>query len=377
MRTRRSYFWTLLSRSLMERKSRVFVSFLSVALGTSVIGAFILLNADIETKMNRELRAYGANFVVKPGLEGGVLHDDALSTLRELMPSEQLVGVQPFLYDILTLKHDRIAAAGIDFSSIQRTTPYWQLVGGVLPQAGALSACLLGRDAARRLAIDAGGEVELKKGDRAYRCTVAALVETGGAEDNQVFMPIEEARALFDRPGEIDLVLASVVADVQEAEAFAGALERRVPGCRAQPIRKLSRSEGMILESIRSLMYMVVLFVTISAFVSLLVSLIATVSERRKEMALMKALGATDRGVSAHFLAEIAVTGIVGGHASLAVAFGMAELMEQTMFGTAVTFHWWLVPVMLTVALGISIAGATIPLRTVTAVQPAVILKGE
>jgi len=376
MRSRHSYFWTLLLQSLVERRSRVFVSLLTVALGTSVIGAFILLNADVETKMSRELRAYGANFVVKPGVEGGVLHDDALSTLRELMSSEKLVGVQPFLYDILTLKRDRIAVAGIDFGSIQQTNPYWQLVGGVPPPTGASSACLLGREAAGRLAIDVGAEVELRKGGATYRCTVAALVETGGAEDNQVFMPIEKARTLFGRPGEIDLVLASIIADQQEAEAFAGALEQRVPGSRAQPIRKLSRSEGMILQSIRSLMYMVVLLVTIAAFVSLLVSLIATVSERRKEMALMKALGATDRGVSVHFLAEIAVTGIVGGHAGLAIGFGMAELMERSMFGTAVTFHWWLVPLMLAVALGISIAGAAIPLKTVAAVQPAVILKG-
>lgn len=368
---------TLLVRSLFERRSLVLVSLLTIALGSSVIGAFVILNADIETKMSKELRAYGANFVVRPRSEGGHLGSDVLSTLGVLVSAGQLVGAQPFLYDIVTLKGDRVATAGIDFGRIQTTTPYWQIVEGELPAADALSVCLLGKEAAERLGIRIGAEAELKKGDRAHRCTVAALVETGGAEDSQLFMPIEEARALFDRAGEIDLVLASIVAGVPEAEALSLALEQRVPGCRAQPIHKLSHSEGKILESIRSIVYVVVLLVTLSTFVCLLISLMATVSERRQEMALMKTLGATDLGLSLHFLLEIAVTGLLGGHVGLAVSFGMAHFMERTIFGTAVSFHWWLLPLVPAVALGISIAGAIIPLRTVAAVQPAVALKGD
>ena len=377
MMRRYSYIWTLLLQSLVERKSLVLVSLLTVALGSSVIGAFIILNADIETKMSRELRAYGANFVVKPRVDGEALRSDVVSALAALIPSGQLVGVQPFLYDIVTLKGNRIAAAGIDFGRIEETMPYWQLVEGALPAAGASPACLLGREAAGRRGVSVGAEVELKQGDRAHRCTIAALVETGGAEDSQLFLPIEEARGLFNRPDEIDLVLASIISGVREAEAFALALEQRVPGCRAQPIHKLSHSEGKILESIRSIIYVVVMLVTISTFVCLLISLMAMVSERRKEMALMKTLGATDLGLSLHFLMEIAVTGLLGGHVGLAVGFGMAHLMERTIFGTAVTFHWWILPLVPAVALGISIAGAVIPLKTVAAVQPAVVLKGD
>lgn len=377
MQRRHSYFWTLLLRSLMERRGRVLVCLLTVALGTSVVGAFILLNADVETKMSKELRAYGANFVVNPRLEGDVLNDEVLSCLEALVPSQRLMGVQPFLYDIVHLENDRVAAAGIHFANVQKTTPYWQLVRGAFPPASARSACLLGSEAAKRLAIEVGQEVELAKGNGTHRCTVAALVETGGAEDDQLFLPIEEARTLFTRPGEIDLVLASMVADFEEAEAFARAVERAVPGSSAQPIRKLARAEGMILERIRSLMYMVGLLVTFSAFVSLLISLVATIAERRKEMALMKALGATDRGMRFHLLAEVGVTAFAGGHVGLAAGFGMAAIIEHVLFGTTVTFQWWVAPLVLAVALGIGIAGAAIVSRTIAAVQPAVALKGD
>lgn len=375
MTARHSYSWTLLRRSLEERKGRVLVSVLTVALGTSVVGAFLTLYADIQTKMRRELRAYGANFVVRPGDGRTSLGGDALAALDELVPPERLVGSQPFLYDIVTLKGRRVAAVGIVLGRIAATTPYWQLVRGGLPAGD--TGCLLGKDTAAALHVEVGQEIELGRGDRVHKCAVSALVETGGSEDSQVFLPIEAARTLFSRPGEIDLVLASVIAGADEAETLARSVERRVPGSRAEPIRKLSRSEGRVLDTIRSVVYMVVLLITLSAFVGLLISLMAMVSERRKEMALMKALGATDLVVSLHFLAEVVATGLVGGTVGVVAGFGMAQLMEQTIFGTAVTFHPWLVPPVLAIALGISVAGAVIPLRAVTAVQPAVVLKGD
>ncbi len=377
MRGRHSYFWTLLRRSLLERKTRVLVSMLTVTLGTSVVAAFVILYADVEAKMSRELRAYGANFVVKPKAEAGQLSDDTVTALREQVPAKRLMGAQPFLYGIATLRDDRVAAAGIRFDSIASTTPYWQLVSGGIPDDNASDECLVGKDLAERLRLDLGERVELGQGERAHPCTVAAIIETGGAEDEQVFLPIEAARALFARPGEIDLVLASIVSNAEEAEGFARQLEQRVPGCRAQPIRKLSRSEGAVLATIRSVVYVVVAFIILSTFVCLLISLMTTISERRKEMALMKALGATDGTLGVHFLAEIAVTGLAGGLAGLWAGLGMATLMEHAIFGTAVTFHWQLALPVLAAALGVCFVGAVIPLRTVSAIQPAIVLKGE
>ncbi len=372
-----SYFWILLRRSLLERKTRVLVSMISVALGTSVVGAFVILYADVQSKMSRELRAYGANFVMKPVDQTVPLSDAALARLRETIGAARLVGAQPLLYGIATAAEDRAAAVGLHFASIGTTTPYWQVVSGAIPATDIPEACLVGRDVARRLRVEPGERMELKSNGRVHGCVIAAVVETGGAEDDQVFLPIDSARALFARPGEIDLVLASVVAEAAEADGFARALEQRVPGSRAQPIRKLSRSEGVVLATIRSVVYVVVGAIVLSTFVSLLISLMAGISERRKEVALMKALGATGGKVGVQFVTEIGVTGLVGGLVGLWGGLHMASFMEQTIFGTAVTFHWWLSVPVLAAALCVSIAGAIIPLKAISAIQPAVVLKGE
>ncbi len=351
------------------------MSVLTAALGTSVAAAFATLYADIESKMSRELRAYGANFVLKPA-DRGTLRDDVLATLGDIIPADRLLGAQRFLYGLVRVKRDRIAAVGIDFSRIAITAPYWQLTGS-LPVPGAGPACLLGQEAAAALHIEVGAQLVLEHEKRTHRCVVSALVETGGAEDGQVFLPIDDARSLLGRVRDIDLVLASIVANADEAEGFAAALEQRVAGSKAHPIHKLSRSEGLVLARIRSVVLMAVLLIGISTLVGLLISFMATVSERRKEVALMKALGATDRGVGRHFLVEVAATGLAGGLGGLAVGIATADFMERTLFGTAVSFHWWLAPPILALAIVLCVAGAVMPLRALAAVQPAVVLKGE
>lgn len=377
MRGSRSYFWTLVSRSLLERKARVIVSMLTVALGTSVVGGFVILYSDIEAKMSRELRAYGANFVVKSEAAGASLRDDALDAVREVIPADRLIGVQRLVYEVGKVKDNRVVVVGIDFDSIHATTPFWQLAAGAIPADADAGACLLGKDIARRLRVDVGTELAVEHEGRAQRSTVAAIIETGGAEDEQVFLPIEVARALFARPGEIDLLAASIVAEVAQADLFARGVEQRVRGCRAVPIRKLARSEGEVLATIGSVVSVVVAFIVLSTFVCLLISLMATVSERRKEAALMKALGATDRTVGTYFLAEVTATGVVGGLNGLLAGYGLAQLMARTIFGTAVAFHGWLAAPVLACSLLITLAGAVIPLRRVAGIPPAIVLKGE
>ncbi|MBI2569019.1 MAG: ABC transporter permease [Candidatus Schekmanbacteria bacterium] len=371
-----SFFARLLLRSLLERKGRVTVALASVTLGASVIAAFVTLYVDVGAKMSRELRAYGANFVVEPGESRRSLTGEAEQALRSLLPAERLVGIQALLYDVVELQGRRLVAAGMAFDQIRAVTPYWQLSGNDgagIPATG----CLLGRDAARKLGVEPGHEVELVMEARRHRCAVTALVETGGAEDGQVFLPFGEASTLFARPGEIDLLLASIIGALEEAEGLARALEQRAPGVAAHPILKLSRSEGIILEKVRAIVYVAVVLITASTFVSLLIALLAMVSQRRREIALMKALGATDRRMRFHFLAEVAITGVAAGILGLAAGYGLANLIERVLFATAVSFRWWLVPLVPAVAVLISAAGALIPLRMVTRLHPALVLKGD
>lgn len=355
----------------------MWVAVLSVGLGTSVIGAFMTLYADVRVQMSRELRESGANFVIQPADGVETLPEDSVTTMTGLVHEGHVLGAQPFLYDVVEWNGRRMAAAGMRFDAIRTVTPYWQIQEGEPAGAAGMDACLLGKSVAEKLNVQLGEAAMLQSGGRTHSCVITAIVDTGGAEDDQVFLPLPHAQRLFDRPGQVHMVLVNLLAEDVDVDALARKVESAVPGARAHPIRRLRESEGRILGRIRSIVQTVVILITASSLLGLLIALMTMVTERRREMALMTVLGATSRRLNLHFLCEVAVIGLVGGIVGSLLGAAMAERMERTMFGTSMDFHPGLIPFLLVLSMLLSLLGAILPLRQVRKIQPAVLLKGD
>ena len=61
----------ILRGSLIERRGRVTLAVLAIAIGTSVAAALLLVSLDVGSKVQKELRAYGPNAMLAPS--GGAL----------------------------------------------------------------------------------------------------------------------------------------------------------------------------------------------------------------------------------------------------------------------------------------------------------------
>lgn len=61
-----SLFWVLIRRALWVRRSRMLVMFMALLVGAMIICAMAALYLDIDAKMSRELRTFGANLYVGP-----------------------------------------------------------------------------------------------------------------------------------------------------------------------------------------------------------------------------------------------------------------------------------------------------------------------
>ena len=101
------------------------------------------------------------------------------------------------------------------------------------------------------------------------------------------------------------------------------------------------------------------------------------VLERRKEVAVMKALGATDRTVLGLLLTEIGALGLAGGAVGFALGVLFARRLGVDLFGVALHPAWWtLGPVMLA-ALLVAALPALAPVSIVRSIDPARSLRGE
>ena len=103
-------FWQMLKGALVRQKRRMLMIAVAVALGTSLTTAMLNVMLDVGDKVNRELKAYGANITVTPkaasvlrdvyGIEGGKQHflaEADLGKIKTIFWAHNILTFAPFL----------------------------------------------------------------------------------------------------------------------------------------------------------------------------------------------------------------------------------------------------------------------------------------
>ena len=381
-RSRRgSMFATLLFKALLRRGGRAGVAAASIVVGAAVVAALMSLYLDISIKMSEELRAFGANFYVGPaatGAERGIAEETYGAVLGEI-PRDRLVGASPLLYGIVRLDLGPAVMAGVDFRGLRQISPYWQVEGSWVGVAFDERNCMIGRRLAESMELKVGDTVTVINRERTQstRLTVKGIVDTGAAEDEQMFVNLGLAQKLLDLPGRVDFAMLSLIAQGPEADAMAARVNAAVPGVEAKPIRKISQSDGQILDKIEGLMALVAATILVITTLCVNATLNAMVAERTPEIGLQKALGAENRAIVAQFLAETALICVAAVAVGLILGFGLAQVLGQAVFNAWVTFRPAVVPLTLIVSLAAALIAAILPVRGAIGVVPARVLKGE
>jgi putative ABC transport system permease protein len=102
----------------------------------------------------------------------------------------------------------------------------------------------------------------------------------------------------------------------------------------------------------------------------------ALVLERKKDVAVMKALGATDRLIMRLFLCEGAGMGITGGVLGCGLGLLLARELGLKLFGVPLDPAWWTLPLISLGSMAVAVLATVFPVRMAQAVQPAATLKG-
>ena len=152
-------------------------------------------------------------------------------------------------------------------------------------------------------------------------------------------------------------------------------IEQALPGTQARPVRKVADSEGKILSSVGGLMGLITLVALFSAGLTVWSLTATTMMERRGEVAIMQAIGATRGLVATLFGLEIAMVGLVGGIIGAFAGVWLAHSVGAAVFGASVEVTWILPWLIVFAAMAIALAGAAQPLYRTLRMEPAFILR--
>ncbi len=142
-------------------------------------------------------------------------------------------------------------------------------------------------------------------------------------------------------------------------------------------MRQIMEGEARVLGKTRAMLLAACLLIIGTAALCVLATLTGWVLDRRRDFAIMKALGASHRFISGFFAAEAAALGAVGGLMGFGFGIGIAAWIGRANFHAPVMPRIELLPIVLTGCIVVALASAIAPISVLRRVQPAMILKGE
>jgi putative ABC transport system permease protein len=177
--------------------------------------------------------------------------------------------------------------------------------------------------------------------------------------------------------GDIDLVELSVLANSEELSGYADKINTGVPAISARLVKRVTASETTVLSKLQGLILLVTIVVLALTMICVATTMTAVVAERRREIGLRKAIGASDGSIVKEFMGEGIFLGGVGGILGSVLGFVFAETVTINVFSGSISFRPALVPITIIASVAVTVLASISPIKSATSIEPALVLKGE
>jgi putative ABC transport system permease protein len=260
--------------------------------------------------------------------------------------------------------------AGTDFERVQRLDRWWS----VSAWPSATNEALVGM---RALPVVSP---ERKPFDLSFQGHTIHLIptgtlQTGAAEDSRVYLPMSDFAAWTGvQPSTIEV---AAIGSSEELNAVVNRLAQTFPNADVRPVRQIVEGEARVLGKTRATLYAAATLIILTAALCVLATLTGWVFDRRRDFAIMKALGASERLISGFFAAEAAALGAVGAVLGFVIGIGIAAWIGRVNFNAVVVPRLSVLPIVLAGSIAVALLSAIVPMSLLRRVQPAIILKGE
>ena len=378
MLKKRNMYLKMVMASLSRRKSRMLTALLAIAMGATILSGLVTIYYDIPKQMGKAFRSYGANLLVIPTGADEKISYEQLKEIEEVIPADKRVGIAPYIYQNTKINEQPYIIAGTDLEGAKASSPYW-LINGDWPSQ--TRQVLVGNEIAKALDLSLGEKISLVTPkstgeDATTDFEVSGIVTTGGKEEELIFMSLTDLSEIIGRT-DLDVVECSIEANKEELEKISADIAAKDAALTPRPVRRVTQSQDLVLNKLQSLVWIVTFIVLFIMMICVSTTMMAVVTERRKEIGLKKALGASNKGVIMDFLGEGMVLGIVGGGLGTGFGYLFALQVSMSVFARKVSFLWHLVPITILVSVIITVLACLYPVSKAVDIEPALVLRGE
>jgi putative ABC transport system permease protein len=210
---------------------------------------------------------------------------------------------------------------------------------------------------------------------RTIHLNPTGTLSTGAAEDSRVYLSLADFKAWTGvQPSTIEIAASG---SANEVNALVGKLSEVLPASEVRPVRQIMEGEARVLGKTRATLLASACLIILTAALCVFSTLMGWVFDRRRDFAIMKALGASERLISSFFAAEAGALGAVGAVVGFVIGVGVAAWIGRVNFHAPVVPRLHVLPWILMGSVAVALISAALPMSLLRRVQPAVILRGE
>jgi len=366
--SRSDMFLRLLLRAAIRGRGHAASAVLAMVVAAAVATSLLNLSVDVDSKLRKEFRSYGANVVVV-AKQDQELPQGTLDEVRSALGSHGLAV--PFAYAVArTSSGQPVVVSGTDFAQVRQLDAWWQV--SAWPQSP--GEVLVGERAAA-VVSPTGGPFDLSFKGHIRHLIPTGSLRTGAAEDSRVYLSLADFEDWTGvAPSTIEIAVTGSAAEVN---GIMGKLAKDLQGVEVRPVRQIMEGEARVLGKTRATLFAAAVLIIVTSALCVLSTLMGWVFDHRQDFAIMKALGASEWLISGFFAAESAVLGVVGAVIGFGIGIGVAALIGRANFQAPVIPRFSVLPWVLLGSILVALMAAGLPMSVLRRVQPAVILRGE
>jgi putative ABC transport system permease protein len=363
-----SMFVRMLLRAAVLRRRRAASALFAMVVAASVATAMLNLYVDVQAKLRREFRNYGANIILV-GKGGASLPASSLPQVEAVIAGRGVIA--PFALVVArTSDGQPIVVAGADFERVRQLDRWWS----VSNWPSAPQQALVGVRAMSVVSPKNQG-FDLEFQGHTIHVAPTGTVQTGAAEDSRVYLSLPDFVSWTGvQPSTIEV---AATGSPEEIAGIMHQLEQAIPSADVRPVRQIMEGEARVLGKTRATLFAAAALIILTAALCVLSTLMGWVFDRRRDFAIMKALGASDRLLNGFFAAEAAALGASGALIGFVLGVGIAAWIGRVNFHAAVMPRFSILPFVLAGSMVVTLISAILPISLLRRVQPAVILRGE
>jgi len=385
-----------------RHRVRTFLLLLAVGIGVASVILLTSLGEGARRYVDREFSALGNRvLIVLPGrkettgggppIYGAVPRDLTLEDANALQRIPGVLAMAPIIAGMTTVARDSRSREVITLGSTDAFFAVRHLnvgAGRILSprtRSEALAVCVLGVKLKRELFGNSRALGEwVRVGDRRMR-VIGVLEERGESLGldlrDMLVIPVRTAEQLFDSPGLFRIILdiaASADSDKIQQQMLS-TIRKRHDG--EEDVTVISQDSMLAaFDNILSVLTMAIAAISsisllVAGILIMNISLIS-VSQRRREIGLLKAIGASSRQIRQLFVGESLLLISMGSIAGILFAFGLIFLFANLWPQFPLMPPLWAVPAAVGMAFITGLTFSIAPARRAAALDPVLALRG-